>query len=120
MLDALNDLATVYFRRLSAEVDSAGIEGILSRLEKERNITFGVGLRINGSHGNVPYHGVDDRLSQDSVDLVGSIWHFSIIPFNSHWLSVWLVIVYYFQFFILITSSPVWRSYLFIFFISGR
>ncbi|KAI4324808.1 hypothetical protein MLD38_030262 [Melastoma candidum] len=53
--------------RLSAEVDNDGIEGILNRLEKERNMTFGVGLRVNGSHGHMPNHSI--RLSQDSADL---------------------------------------------------
>lgn len=57
-------------RELEAE-DETGIEGILSRLEKQRNITFGIGLRENGdSTGLSGNAGVADWRLRSSTDMV--------------------------------------------------
>lgn len=49
--------------------NKTGIEGILSRLEKERNLTFGFGMRDNeerreSNHENKDWH---SRFSTDTV-----------------------------------------------------
>lgn len=41
------------FIRKSPSESSSGVEGILNRLEKERNIAFGIGLRDKGGEGQI-------------------------------------------------------------------
>ncbi|PKI55991.1 hypothetical protein CRG98_023619, partial [Punica granatum] len=50
---------------LESSIESnSGIEGILSRLEKERNITFGVGLRDKGGNDLISINDVKDGSDQ--------------------------------------------------------
>lgn len=73
------DLFLRSIREASAEEDG-GIEGILSRLEKERNMNLGLGLREKTNTERVLSNtGKSDslaRISLDSVSLVPLIfWH---------------------------------------------
>ncbi|KAK4763701.1 hypothetical protein SAY87_013139 [Trapa incisa] len=56
----------------SPSVNNSGIEGILSRLEKERNITFGVDLRDKGDNNPMlkdgVQHGSHRELAFDEID----------------------------------------------------
>lgn len=50
--------------RVSQAESISGIEGILSRLEKERNIAFGVGLRDKGCNDLISMEEVQNRSYQ--------------------------------------------------------
>lgn len=57
--------------RKSPSESYSGIEGILNRLEKERNIIFGVGLRDKGGNSLISkddvQHGSDQEVATDEV-----------------------------------------------------
>lgn len=64
----INMIGTICYCRGSLSEDNSGIEGILSRLEIERDITFGVGLRGKGSDVR------DDWLGGTQADEVCRFW----------------------------------------------
>lgn len=57
--------------RKSPSESNSGVEGILNRLEKERNITFGIGLRDKGGEGQITMddiqHGSHQGMPVDEV-----------------------------------------------------
>jgi len=60
-----------YFHRETATEDESGIEGILNRLEKQRNLTFGVGLKEKGNGAQFPINrGKDDWQPGTLLDTV--------------------------------------------------
>lgn len=57
--------------RETAEEYESGIEGILNRLEKQRNMTFGIKLKQKGNDIRLESdHGKDDWHSGTSMDTV--------------------------------------------------
>ena len=61
----------MYSLREAATADDSGIEGILSRLEKERNINFGFALRDKENTTQLQSdHEKDDWLAGTSKDVV--------------------------------------------------
>ena len=57
--------------REMAAGDESGIEGILNRLERQRNLSFGFDLRSKGNGTSFPsIHAKDDRYLGTSIDAV--------------------------------------------------